>query len=303
MMTQAVSYILNIFFDLKLGLGNVPIFTLYKFEIYRIVTSLFVCSGFISVILAYFSFLPTGKRLEYSMGSTEFGAFALTIGVATNFLYVLLAVLLDALHVGNLLATPSVGLWNILFGAIAMECTKAPQSSVRKILVWTIPTLYYPLGLLAFFSFLGGFSLSHLISVGLGYGFGHGYLEFLRISPLRCRQWEERYLQIIASSDRNYVVSSTAMGSGAWNEEAIAQQAGSSSALHGLLSRWTAQSQQLPSGTDVAMGSDDVSSTRPSTLPTSGGHQLGGASRIQNKDPRQLRLEALERRTAANSNQ
>ena len=303
MMTQAASYVLNIFFDLKLGLGNVPIFTLYKFEIYRIVTSLFVCSGFLSVILAYFSFLPTGKRLEYSMGSTEFGAFALTIGMMTNILYIVFAVLFDILHVGDWLATPSIGLWNILFGAIAMECTKAPQNSVRKMFVWTIPTLYYPLALFGFFSFLGGFSLAHLISVGLGYGFGHGYLEFLRISPSTCRQLEERFLQSIASSDRNYVVSSIAMGSGAWNEEATAQQADRNSGLEGLLSRWTAQSQQQPRDADVAMGSDDVSSTTMSALPTSGGHQLGGASRIQNKDPRQLRLEALERRAAANSNQ
>ena len=189
-----------------------------------------------------------------------------------------------------------------------MECTKAPESSVRKILVWTIPTLYYPLALLAFFSFLGEFSLAHLISVGLGYAFGNGYLESLRISPSTCRVLEERYLQSIASSDRNYVISSTAMGSGAWNEEATAQQAGGNSGLEGLLSRWTTQSQQQqqqqqqPRGSGVAMGSDDIGSTTMPTLPTSGGHQLGGASRIQNKDPRQLRLEALERRTMANSN-
>ena len=301
MVTQAIAYGLNLFFDLRLGLGNVPVFTVYKFEIYRIFTSLFVCTGFFSVIFSYFSFLPTGKRLEYSMGSTEFGCFILTIGVMTNVLYLCFAFLLDGLQGGQYwLVIPSFGLWNILFGVVAMECTKAPQNSVRKVLIWTIPTLYYPVALLVFFSFLGEFSLAHLISIGLGYGFGHGYLECLRISPSRCKVWEEQYLQSIASPDRNYIVSTTAMGSGAWSDDVMTQQVEGQSGVDSFLSRWTSSTQQQ-SASDIAMGSDDVPTLRTSAIPTSGGQQLGGLSRIQNKDPRQARLQALERRIATTS--
>ncbi len=301
MLSQAIAYGLSIFFDLRLGLGNVPVFTVYKFEIYRLVSSLFVCTGFFSLVIAYFSFLPTGKRLEYSMGSTEFGCFILTIGMMTNVLYICLAFLLDGLQGGQSWAVnPSYGLWNILFGVIAMECTKAPQNSVRKFLVWTIPTIYYPMALLVFFSFLREFSLAHLISIGLGYGFGHGHLEFFRVSPSRCKVWEEQYLQSIASSDQNYIVSSTALGSGAWSEDVITQQAEGQNGLDSLFSRLTSR-QQPPGNSDVAMGSDDASAPGTSVLPTSGGHQLGGRSRLQNKDPRQARLQALERRMAANS--
>ena len=301
MLSQGVAFGLSIFFDLRLGLGNVPVFTLYKFEIYRLFTSLFVCTGFFSLVLAYFSFLPTGKRLEYSMGSTEFGCFILTIGMMTNVLYVCFAFLLDGLQGGQYWAVnPSCGLWNILFGVIAMECTKAPQNSVRKFFVWTIPTIYYPVALLFFFSFLGEFSLAHLISIGLGYGFGHGHLEMFRVSPSRCKVWEERYLQSIANSDQNYIVSSTALGSGAWSEDLTSQQAEGQSGLNSLLSRLTSQ-QQPPRTSDVAMGSDDMAVSGTNALPTSGGHQLGGVSRLQNKDPRQARLQALERRMAANN--
>lgn len=325
MVTQVAGYVVNIFFDLRFGLGNIPVFTVYKFEIYRIFTSFFVCSGFFSLVLAYFSFQPTGKRLEYSMGSTEFTFALLTIGVMTNALYICLAFLLDGLLGDQYwLVIPSFGLWNILFGVIAMECTKAPQTSARKFLFWTIPPRYYPVALLGFFSFLGEFSLAHLISLGLGYGFGYGYLECFRISASRSKMWEERHLQSIASLDRNYIISSKAIGSGAWNDDVITQQAEDQNHFDGFFSRWTSRTQQqLPGSSDVAMGSDDKSApgdSRPgriikpspirnfkndanvpkSVLPTSGGQQLGGASRLQNYDPRQARLQALERRVPTN---
>lgn len=326
MLTEAIACVVNIFFDLRLGLGNIPLFTVLKFEIYRIVTSLFVCEGFFSLFLAFFSFLPTGKRLEYSMGSTEFACVLLTIGVMTNVLYICLAFLFAGLVGGqSLLVNPSFGLWNVLFGVIALECTKAPQGSVRKILVWTIPAFYYPVALWVFFSFMGSFSLAHLISIGLGYGLGMGYLDKMRVSALRCKAWEETYLQSFISRQRNYIVSSTAMGSGAWSDDVTTQHADDqNNGLQSFFSRRTSNNpQQLSRASDVAMGSDDLSAPgapRPgrvikpspkasykntataatSVLPSSGGQQLGGVSRTQNQDPRLARLKALERRMASN---
>ena len=318
--THAIAYFVNIFFDLRLGLGNVPVFTVYKFEIYRILTSLFICTGFIPLILAYFSFLPTGKRLEYSMGSTDFFCILMTIGVMTNIMYVCLAFLLDYL-LGNQhwLAIPSFGLWNIMFGVISLECTKAPRNSVRKFFIWTIPTLYYPVALLISFSFLGGFSLAHLISVSIGFGFGYGYLDYFRISAFRCKLWEETYLQGFVSQDTNYIVSSIAIGRGAWSNDMVTQSRRNQNGINDFISRWLSPNQhQLTISSDIE--SDDLADDRisrpghvienspmanggnmsKSFPPTSVGQQLGGASRIKIQDPRQLRLEAIERRVATN---
>ena len=319
MSAQAVSYVVNKFFDTSFAFANKPVFTIYKYEVYRIITSLFICSSFFSLIFAYFSFVPVGKRLELSTGSTEFACNFLTIGVLTNVLYLVVTVLLDTLVVGQYwLILPSFGLWNSLFGLIAMECTKAPQGSMRKVLFFTVPTIYYPLALWIIFTLMSGFflSLAHLISIGLGYAFGYGYLDQLRISKSRCKIWEEKYLENFPTSQvMNFVISSAAMGSGAWSEEETGGD--SSVSRESFFSRWTSQMQQTQqqsgSRSDVAMGSDDNSTPgapRPgrviksndsmqtsSALPTSGGQQLGGRSRRQNTDPRQARLQAMERRT------
>lgn len=319
MTTQVVAYVVNIFFDLSLGLGNIPVFTVYKFEIYRIFTSMFICTGFFSLFFAYFSFVPIGKRLERSTGSTEFGCLLLMIGAMTNALYIGFAYLLDSLiGVQYWTVIPSFGLWNILFGVISMESTKAPQGSVRRIFLFTVPTHYYPVGLWGFFSFLGGFSLSHLISLAVGYGFGYGYLESFRIKGSRFKIWEERHLQSFISADSGWIASNAALGSGAWSEDVVSHLTEDRNSANSLFSRWTPEARQQSSWTRaVAMGSEDISSSsatsgssRPgrvikpspiasvstSVLPTSGGQQLGGASRMQNIDPRQARLQALERR-------
>jgi hypothetical protein len=65
----------------------------------------------------------------------------------------------------------STNLGHIFFGQ-AIDCVKAPPNSMRKLFFFTVPTIYYPLALFALFSLLGGFQISYLLSIGLGYVYG-----------------------------------------------------------------------------------------------------------------------------------
>lgn len=332
--TQVCSWALSCFVDLTFAFANIPRFTFTNFEIYRIFTSLLICTSLFSLIFTYVSFVETGKRLELSMGSAEFACLFLTIGILVNILYIAAAALLDGLLGGQYwFAIPSFGIWTVLFGTVAMECTKAPQGSVRKIFVWTVPSIYYPLLLLAVFSLLGGFSLAHLISIGVGYAFGYGYLDRIKVSSIRCRQWEESLLETMTHQD-GWILSNASLGSGAWNEEmnSLSSSSGGTSGggFNSLLSRISSrgttqqpmESSSLGGGVEmgghgIAMGSDDsrpgrvikssqsadTTETGSSTnVPTTGGRQLGGPSRRQNVDPRQARLNAIEKRMGGTIN-
>lgn len=171
--SQAVTWIITFMVDLSKALANTPYFTVYYFEIYRILLSPFVCPGFISLVFAYLSFTENGRRLEFSMGSASFATLLLSIGIVTNTLYLVLSFALYFIT-GSLLwlFAPSIGIWIILFGIIAIECSEAPQSSMRKLFFFTVPTIYYPLALFGLFSLLGGFQLSYLLSIGVGYAYG-----------------------------------------------------------------------------------------------------------------------------------
>jgi hypothetical protein len=204
---------------------------------------------------------------------------------------------------------------------------------MRKLLFFTVPTIYYPLALLVLFSFIGGFSLSHLISIAVGYGFGYGYLDRLKISDSRCKSWEESFLESLTQQD-GWILANAALGSSAWSEEMMVQGStnsggGLGNMFFGLTSSMQQQQQQqlrqsqgnLGVGSSVGIGTDDPRSGRvikphskpismdtiPSStttkLPTTGGRQLGGPSRRPNTDPRQQRLKAIERRMVGSSNE
>ena len=258
------------------------------------------------------------------MGSTSFATLFLTIGILTNLLYVPVAFILDTiLGQQYFFLLPTFGIWIVLFGVIAMECSNAPQGSMRKLFVFTVPTIYYPLALLGIFCFIGGFSINYLISIGVGYGFGLGYLDRLKVSNTRCKNWEETFLESLTHQD-GWVAANGALGSPAWSEEEMLEGGG----FGNMLSRLTLPTQQQqqqqqqrqsqtslidedsrpgriikPNPKSTSADINNMSSTT-TTLPTTGGRQLGGPSRRTNtEDPRQARLKAIERRMGGPSNE
>jgi hypothetical protein len=107
-----------------------------------------------------------------------------------------------------------------------------------------------------------------------------------------------------------WVVSNNAVGNDAWND-------GNDSSAGGLgfFSQSASRQQQQPQhAAENTVTPSDSRLGRVSTNPTvssgiaigpsfpSGGRQLGTASRRQNTDPRQARLQAIERRSGAASN-
>jgi len=188
-----LSYVLSYATDLTWPLQNMPLFTLTRLELYRLVLAPFVCTSLMSLIFAYISLTGHGKRLEHAMGSTAFGALILTIGTLTNIIYLILCVLgwaitKDIRH----LAGSSVGIWTVLLGIISMECCTEGSPSHRNFFMFTVPTLYYPIALLVFIALLsGGLPLSYVISVGVGYAYGYKKFDRLKLGHVRRKRWEE----------------------------------------------------------------------------------------------------------------
>lgn len=89
MTTYTITFISSTFIPLSMAIINVPYFTIFKFEIYRLFLSQFDCKTFLNLILGFMSFVAQGKRLEYSIGSTNFALVFLFIGIGSNVLFTL----------------------------------------------------------------------------------------------------------------------------------------------------------------------------------------------------------------------
>jgi membrane associated rhomboid family serine protease len=169
---------MSFFVDPTFALANIPYFTIFRIQLYRILTSPFVCSSILNLFFAFMGFMNNGVKLEQSMGSALFGVLFFKLTIVTNLVFLIVSFLLWGLtNNEGYLAGVSVGVWTVLLSIIAVECAQAPPNSKRKLFFFEVPVLYYPLVLLALFSLFAGFRLSYCLGVAVGYLQGFGKLD------------------------------------------------------------------------------------------------------------------------------
>jgi membrane associated rhomboid family serine protease len=173
-----ISYFTGFFFSPAFLLANIPMFTIFKFQLYRIVTSPLICTDILSLFFTFMGFMNHGVRLEQSMGSSLFAALFFTLTIVANTLFLIISILLWGLTSNsNYLMAPSIGIWTVLLGIIAVECSEAPPDTKRRLFFIEVPALYYPLVLLALFSMFAGVKIPYFLGVAVGYAYGHGKLD------------------------------------------------------------------------------------------------------------------------------
>lgn len=244
------------FFNPSYLLANIPILTIFKFQLFRIVTSPLICSDILNLFFAFMGFMNHGVKLEQSLGSSMFAVLFFTLTIATNILFLIVCILLWGLTNKNgYLMQASYGIWTALLAIIAVECSEAPPETKRRLFFLEVPTLYYPVVLLALFSMFAGVKLAYILSVAVGYAYGHGKLDRWKVKVETVRKWENRDQGGCLSgfvSRSGFVTLGMASGPNAW--------------LIGS------------GGNDAAAPSDPAGTATPS-FPSTGGRSLGGGSR------------------------
>lgn len=311
--SQFATWLVSFVLDLPLAVGNVPHFTVHKLEVYRLILSPFVCHNLFSLVFTFISYVEIGSRMEFVMGSTAYGWLLLTITVLVNALHVLLAFVLFGITGNRVwLFQSSVGIWIVVFAVISIDCSQASPGSSRRLFFFTVPTKYYPIALMTIFSLLGGFQLCYPISIAFGFAYQLGYLEFLKVDNTRFQRWESTTLASLV--EREGWVALNAVRNADWKENGATEKG--LGFFPRMLSSHQTQRQDAVSDTvgDVPPGvshpgravytgggAASVSNVAGANFP-SGGRQLGTTSRRTHVDPRQARLEALEKRSIITSN-
>lgn len=143
-----------------------------------------MCTDILNLFFAFMGFMNHGVKLEQSLGSTLFAVLFFTLTIVTNILFLIISVLLWGLtNNDGYLAGVSMGIWVVLLGIIAVECAEAPPETKRKLFFLEVPSLYYPLVLLALFSMFAGVRLAYVLGVAVGYAYGFGKLDRWKVKP------------------------------------------------------------------------------------------------------------------------
>lgn len=117
-----VEYILSFFLPFESYLGNETRYTMFRFEIYRLLLSPVVGNSFITMILILMTFPTMGSRLEWGMGSASYLSLLGTLSITTNLIFSAVCLLLYGLGTSSALYWKCNGFWTILFSLITIDC-------------------------------------------------------------------------------------------------------------------------------------------------------------------------------------
>ena len=200
-----------------------------------------------------------------------FAVLFFTLTIITNILFLIISVLLYGLSNNeSYLNAASLGIWTVLLGIIAVECAEAPPDTKRRLFFLEVPAKYYPLVLLALFSMFAGFRLAYGIGTAVGYAYGYGKMNRVKVKIETVRKWENReaggclsgFVQRIG-----YISLGSASGPNAW---LIGSGGGGGGSGEG------------PGSVHAPSDPAAASSTTPS-FPSSGGRSLGGGGGLMSR--------------------
>ena len=165
-------------------LSNITAFSLYHFEIYRFLLSIFVGNSLISTVFMLLFFPNMGTQMESQMGSGPFLGLVVSSTLITNITFSLCCMLGATLFgMPNLVFTECSGFWTVIFTLITIECLKTPEAPRRMMFIPVdIPSKYFPLALYAFFCLFSGLQLSFAVAIAVGWLFNQGHLQKLMAS-------------------------------------------------------------------------------------------------------------------------
>ena len=216
LLVQAISYLVSWIFNPFYVLGCIPLFVVYRFEVYRLFTSALVNTSLLSMLFSVWALLDSGRRLESSLGSAPFLWLCFCLVTVSNAGFVAIQTALFAMTGREgFLYDPAMGLWSLVLGVISVECLQS--GAERRLVVVSIPAVYYPLALLALFCLWSGeLSISYVVAIILGYGYKR--FAFLKLSSTKARAWEDTWLRVL-SRQSGWILSPDALGSGAWADD------------------------------------------------------------------------------------
>jgi hypothetical protein len=217
MVSIVVIYILSWVFSFDTVLGNVPYFTIFNYEIYRILFSPFVGNSLFQVILIAMFFPAMGSKMEWSLGSTGFIVLIGTCSLLTNILFDIVCILLSLLGTPEAIFSQCFGFWLIIFSLITIESMLTPDAPRRMMFIPVdIPSKYFPLALYVLFSLFSGPQLGYAISIAIGYLYSIGKLDRLKPSSSYLDSMEINGMLHSVSRQQGWVLTGLAQGNDAW---------------------------------------------------------------------------------------
>ena len=184
-MSTVVLYLLNLLIPyVSLVLADIPYYTIYYYQLWRILTTPFMTTNILSVIFSLFFWYNDAFKLEREIGTVRYLLIFFMNTLFIQFLYCLITFLISIIIQNDILLKMKItsrgirseGLWPILLCDLTLLCLSNPNENIKfYFFPSVIKAKYYPIILFIIFTILSGFTIDPEILCGIGFGFLYHY--------------------------------------------------------------------------------------------------------------------------------
>lgn len=218
MVILVVTFVLSLFFNTATAFGDIPYFTVYRLEVYRLLLSPLVGNSLLMLVFAFMFFPAMGGRIEAGYGSSYFLYMLVIFTVIINVIFTTFCMIMELIGSAEMSFLNSSGFWTLIFALITMECVANPEAPRRIMFIPVdIPSLYYPLVLYVFFCLFSGIQYHYAFGMLVGYWFQTGKLDSIKPTSYYLESLESSggWLHTI-SRNNGWVLAGAALGHDAW---------------------------------------------------------------------------------------
>ena len=168
-------------------LANIPYYTIYQCQFWRLITTAFITTGLINLIFSLLIFYRYSINTEKDIGTIKYMLNFFRNCLFIQIIYSLITLLISLIIRNSILMKMKLtmggvhndGLWPILMCEITLFCLSNPERDMRFfIFPCVFKAKYYPLILFGIFTLLSNFNIDFEILSGIAYGFlCHYYLK------------------------------------------------------------------------------------------------------------------------------
>ena len=176
-----ILYITNLIIPfISFILSDIPYYTLFYVNIWRLITNSFMTTGLLSIIFSLIFWYSDAVKLEKEIGTIKYMLIFLMNTLCIQVLYCTLMLILSLITQNkSFLKLKMVyfnkrpinsGLWPIAMCDLTLLCLSNPESSKKLFLLpCIVKAKYYPLFLLLLFSIINGLDYELFCAIGFGY--------------------------------------------------------------------------------------------------------------------------------------
>ena len=180
--TNVILIIANIFFPhVSFYLSNIPVLTIKQYQLWRLITTSFITTNLINMILGFIVWTKDAISLEKSLGTIRyifiFILNSIFINLISCFLTFLFSNNFQTLHYLYVHKVNNSGIWPIIICETTLLCLNNPDSKIKLLLVPSpIRAKYYPFIIIILLTLINNFRINFGIVSGFFYGIIYYFL-------------------------------------------------------------------------------------------------------------------------------